>query len=57
MRKVDNGKKERKETKRENNVVLVATNFVASRLPERRPTGTPLARANIDGSKIKIHLV
>ena len=26
---------------------LVATNVVASRPPERRPTGTPLARANI----------
>ena len=27
---------------------LVAINVVASRLPERRPTGTPYARANID---------
>ena len=26
---------------------LVATNVVASRPPERRPTGTPHARANI----------
>ena len=26
---------------------LVATNVVASRLPERQPTGTPTARANI----------
>ena len=25
---------------------IVATNIVASRLPERRPTGTPHARAN-----------
>ena len=43
MRKVDEGKKKEK---RENNVVLVATNVVASRPPERRPTGTPHARAN-----------
>ena len=26
---------------------IVATNDVASRLPERRPTGTPHARANL----------
>ena len=42
MRKVDDGKKK----KRENNVFLVATNVVASRPPQRRPTGTPHAHAN-----------
>ena len=45
MRKVDDGKKEKK--KKENNVFLVATNVVASRPPERRPTGTPQAGANL----------
>ena len=29
-------------------MILVATNIVASRPPERRPTGTPTARANYD---------
>ena len=32
---------------------LVATNVVASRPPERRPTGTPHARANILVAKAK----
>ena len=27
--------------------LIVATNVVASRLPERRPTGNPTARANL----------
>ena len=36
----------KKKRKKENNVVLVATNVVASRLPKRRPTGTPHACAN-----------
>ena len=31
---------------------LVATNVVASRPPERRPTGTLTARANFVGRKI-----
>ena len=46
MRKVDAGEKKRKE-KRKKKVMsfLVATNVVASQLPERRPTGTPHARA------------
>ena len=30
-------------------VFIVATNVVASRPPERRPTGTLTARANVDG--------
>ena len=50
MRKVDNGeKKGKKEEKRKEKIItfLVATNVVASRPPERRPTGTPHARANI----------
>ena len=29
-------------------MILVATNIVASRPPERQPTGTPTARANKD---------
>ena len=44
MRKVDNGKKE-KENKKKIMSFLVATNVVASRLTERRRTGTPDARA------------
>ena len=40
LRKVDDGEKKKKM------LFIVATNFVASRLPERRPTGTPTARAN-----------
>ena len=43
MRKVDDGKK-RKEKKKIMSF-LVATNVVASRPPERQPTGTPHARA------------
>ena len=27
-------------------MLLMATNVTASRLPERQPTGTPIARAN-----------
>ena len=42
MRKVYDGKKEKKEKIMS---FLVATNIVASRPPERRPTGTPHARA------------
>ena len=34
------------EKKEEINDFLVATNVIASRPPERRPTGTPTARAN-----------
>ena len=44
MRKVDDGKRER-EKKEKIVLFLVATNVVASRPPERRPTGTPHARA------------
>ena len=43
MRKVDDGEKKKKEKIMS---FLVATNAVASRPPERRPTGTPHARAN-----------
>ena len=47
MRKGDDGGEKKKEKKREENKdFLVATNVVASRLPERRLTGTPTARAN-----------
>ena len=38
-------KRGKKEKKREKNVVFRASNGVASRLPERRPTGTLRARA------------
>ena len=41
MRKVDDGKKEKKIF-----LFLVANNVVTSRPPERRPTGTPHTRAN-----------
>ena len=43
MRKVDDRKRKRKEIIMS---FLVATNVIASRPPERRPTGTPHARAN-----------
>ena len=43
MRKVDDGK--RKKRKEKIMSFLVATNVVASRPPERRPTGTPHAYA------------
>ena len=67
MRKVDDGeKKKRKEKKKEKIITfIVATNVVATRPPERRPTGTPHAHANIfiykrklkvtSASFIKIH--
>ena len=41
MRKVHNGGEKKKII-----MFIVATNVVASRLPKRRPTGTPTARAN-----------
>ena len=46
MRKVNNGK--RKKEKKEKMSFLVATNVIASRPPECRPTGTPHARAKIE---------
>ena len=51
MRKVDDGeekkkkKKKKKEKKEKIMTFIVATNVIASRPPERRPTGTPNARA------------
>ena len=42
MRKGDNGEKKEKEKKMP---FIVATNVVARRPPDRRPTGTPTARA------------
>ena len=53
MRKVDDGekkkekRKEKKRKKKENNDVYSGHYVIASRPPERRPTGTPHARANI----------
>ena len=46
MRKVDDGEKKRKKRKEKIMMFIVATNVIASRPPERRPTGTPHARAN-----------
>ena len=52
MRKVDDGEKKRKRKKKRKKkkkimTFIVATNVNASRPPERRPTGTPHARANL----------
>ena len=48
MRKVDDGeKKEKKGKKKKIMAFIVATNVIASLPPERRPTGTPHARAKI----------
>ena len=53
MRKVDDGeekkKKRKKRKKRKEKIMtfILATNVIASRPPERRPTGTPHARAKI----------
>ena len=47
MRKVDDGeekkRKKRKKKKKKIMTFIVATNVIASRPPERRPTGTPQA--------------
>ena len=45
MRKVDDGEEKKKE-KKKIMTFIVATNVIASRPPERRPTGTPHARAD-----------
>ena len=46
MRKVDDGEKKRKKKKKKKIMTfIVATNVIASRPPERRPTGTPHAHA------------
>ena len=52
MRKVDDGeeKEKRKKKKKKKEKIMtfiVATNVIAIRPPERRPTGTPHARAKI----------
>ena len=46
MRKGRDGGEEKKKWKKKIKTFLVATNVVASRPPERRPTATPTARAN-----------
>ena len=49
MRKVDDAEKRikgKQKKKEKEKIIIVATNVVASRPPERRPTGTPHARAN-----------
>ena len=52
MRKGRDGENEKKEKKIK--TFLVATNVVASRPPERRPTATPTARAK---KKITVEIV
>ena len=51
MRKSDDGEKKKQEKKtgekKKTMMKIVATNVVASRPPERRPTATPTARANL----------
>ena len=48
LRKVDDGEKKRRKNrnKKEKNDVYSGHYVIASRPPERRPTGTPHARAN-----------
>ena len=53
MRKVDDGRK--KKRKKKIMLLLVATNVVASRPPECRPTGTPHARANSADYAYEVH--
>ena len=55
MRKGDDGEKKKTGKKKKIKTFLVATNVVASRPPERRPTATPTARAKIM-VKIAVHL-
>ena len=45
MRKVDKGEEKKEKKKEKILTFIVATNVVASRPAERRPTGTPHARA------------
>ena len=58
MRKVDDGEKKKKKKKKKKRkkimTFIVATNVIASRPPERRPTGTPHARANMSKSDREI---
>ena len=58
MRKGDDGEKNgkkngKKKKKKKIKTFLVATKVVASRPPERRPTGTPTAHANIGRYVVK----
>ena len=55
MRKVDDGEKKKKR-KEENNDVYSGHYVIASRPPDRRPTGTPHARANWDHLNFKLRL-
>ena len=48
MRIVDEGEKKRKNEKEKIISFIVTTDIVASRPPERRPTGMPTAHANFD---------
>ena len=51
MIKVDDGEEKRKKKKKKKEKIMtfiVATNVIASRPPECRPTGTPHTRAYID---------
>ena len=55
MRKVDDGEEKKKKKRKEKKIMtfIVATNVIASRPPERRPTGTAHARANCIISIVK----
>ena len=56
MKKVDDGEKKKKKRKKKITAEIVANNVVASRPPEQRPTRTPTARANYDGSPYVVYL-
>ena len=47
MEKKKEEKKEKKEKRKKIMTFIVATNVIASRPAERRPTGAPHARANV----------
>jgi len=52
MRKVDDGEKKKKRKEEENNDVYSGHYVIASRPRERRPTGTPHARANYPSAQL-----
>ena len=51
MRKVDDGEKKKRRRRKEKNDVFSGHYVIASRPPERQPTGMPHARANISETK------
>ena len=56
MRKADDGER-KKEKKKKRKLFIVATNVVASRPPEPRPTGMPHARAKSMAQKYPTYLL